>query len=77
MNTLPAIEISGLQKHYPQFTLGPLNLSVPKGSIYGLIGPNGAVTPPLINLIFGIGSPNAGSLKATHVPFEPTSDHSK
>jgi ABC-2 type transport system ATP-binding protein len=63
MNTLPAIEISGLQKHYPQFSLGPLSLSVPKGSIYGLIGPNGAGKTTLINLIFGIGFPDAGTLK--------------
>jgi ABC-2 type transport system ATP-binding protein len=37
-----AIEIRGLVKKYPAFQLGPLDLTVPRGSIYGLIGPNGA-----------------------------------
>jgi ABC-2 type transport system ATP-binding protein len=35
-----AIEIRGLIKNYPTFTLGPLDLTVPRGAIYGLIGPN-------------------------------------
>ena len=29
MNTTNAIEIRGLVKNYPQFTLGPLDLTVP------------------------------------------------
>ena len=33
-----AIEIRGLVKKYPRFELGPLDLTVPHGAIYGLIG---------------------------------------
>ncbi|MEI6714681.1 MAG: ABC transporter ATP-binding protein [Verrucomicrobiota bacterium] len=72
MNTQPAIEISGLEKRYPKFTLGPLNLSVPKGSIYGLIGPNGAGKTTLIDLIFGMGAPHAGTIKVCG--FDHTTD---
>jgi ABC-2 type transport system ATP-binding protein len=41
MNT-NAIEIRSLVKKYPAFTLGPVDITVPRGAIYGLIGPNGA-----------------------------------
>ncbi len=36
------IEVKGLMKKYPLFTLGPVDLTVPAGSIVGLIGENGA-----------------------------------
>ena len=63
MNTsAPALEIRALEKHYPRFTLGPLDLSVPRGAIYGLIGPNGAGKTTLIDQIFGMGAPDAGTI---------------
>lgn len=57
-----AIEIRGLVKYYPQFQLGPVNLTVPCGAIYGLIGPNGAGKTTLIDLIFGMGKNDAGKI---------------
>jgi ABC-2 type transport system ATP-binding protein len=57
-----AIEIRGLVKKYPRFQLGPLNLTVPPGAIYGLIGPNGAGKTTAIDLIFGLGRNDAGSI---------------
>ncbi len=63
MNTAPALEISALEKHFPTFALGPVNLVVPNGSIYGLIGPNGAGKTTLIDQIFGMGSPDAGTIR--------------
>jgi len=63
MNTPPALEIHALEKHYPRFTLGPLDLSVPAGAIYGLIGPNGAGKTTLIDQIFGMGSLDAGTIR--------------
>ena len=38
-----AIELKGLKKSFPDFTLGPVDLAVPEGTILGLIGENGAV----------------------------------
>ena len=58
-----AIEIRGLVKNYPAFTLGPLNLTVPRGAIYGLIGPNGAGKTTAIDLIFGMGRNDAGTIR--------------
>jgi ABC-2 type transport system ATP-binding protein len=57
-----AIEIRGLHKSYPNFTLGPLDLTVPVGAIYGFVGPNGAGKTTTIDLIFGMGSKDAGSI---------------
>ena len=58
-----AIEIRGLVKNYPVFTLGPLDLTVPRGAIYGLIGPNGAGKTTAIDLIFGMGRNDAGTIR--------------
>ena len=41
-----AIEIKGLKKNYKHIeALKGIDLEVPEGSIYGLIGPNGAEKP--------------------------------
>jgi ABC-2 type transport system ATP-binding protein len=58
-----AIEIRQLKKIYPNFTLGPLDLTVPSGAIYGLIGPNGAGKTTTIDLIFGMGRNDAGEIR--------------
>jgi ABC-2 type transport system ATP-binding protein len=63
MNIPPAIEIRGLVKGYSRFTLGPLDLTVPRGAIYGLIGPNGAGKTTAIDLIFGLGRNDAGTIR--------------
>ncbi len=62
MNTTNAIEIRGLVKKYHAFTLGPLDLTVPRGAIYGLIGPNGAGKTTAIDMIFGLGRNDAGQI---------------
>ena len=58
-----AIEIRGLVKRYPAFTLGPLDITVPLGAIYGLIGPNGAGKTTAIDMIFGMGRNDAGTIR--------------
>jgi len=63
MDTPNAIEIRGLIKNYPGFTLGPLDLTVPRGAIYGLIGPNGAGKTTAIDLIYGMGRNDAGTIR--------------
>ena len=57
-----AIEIRGLEKTFPAFALGPLDLTVPRGAIYGFVGPNGAGKTTTIDLIFGMGAKDAGSI---------------
>lgn len=58
-----AVEIRGLEKRYPKFTLGPVDLTVPRGAIYGLIGPNGAGKTTTIDMILGLGGKDAGEIK--------------
>jgi ABC-2 type transport system ATP-binding protein len=58
-----AIEIRALEKSFGTFRLGPIDLTVPQGAIYGLVGPNGAGKTTTIDLIFGMGNKDAGSIK--------------
>ena len=60
----PAIEIRGLRKTFAKFALGPLDLTVPQGSICGLIGPNGSGKSTTLDLIFGMGGRDAGTIRA-------------
>ncbi len=58
-----AVETRGLTKIYKGTTvLGPLNLSVPAGGVFGLLGPNGAGKTTLIKIIAGLVRADAGSL---------------
>ncbi|GCF94947.1 ABC transporter ATP-binding protein [Enterococcus florum] len=49
------LEVEGVSKHYPNFTLKHLSFSLPQGQIMGLIGKNGAgkstTLKSLVNLI--------------------------
>ena len=56
------IEIKGLVKEYKSFTLGPIDLTVPGGSILGLIGENGAGKTTLIKSMLGIVKPSGGEV---------------
>lgn len=56
------IELTGLVKQYKTFTLGPVDLKVPGGSIMGLIGENGAGKTTLIKSMLGITRPTAGAV---------------
>lgn len=58
-----AIEIRGLKTSFPRFELGPLNLTVPPGAMYGLVGPNGAGKTTVLDLIFGLGPRDAGDIR--------------
>ncbi len=58
-----ALEIRGLKKSFGTFTLGPIDMTVPEGAIYGFVGPNGAGKTTTIDLIFGMGAKNAGEIK--------------
>lgn len=59
-----AIEFCDVQKSFGlAFSLGPLTLSVPRGSIYALIGPNGAGKSTALNMLMGMGEPTRGGIK--------------
>ena len=55
------LKTNALCKNYRHFkALNGLSMSVPKGSIYGLVGKNGAGKTTLIRLICGLQEPSAG-----------------
>ena len=56
------LEIRGLQKTFSGFHLGPVDITVPKGAIYGLVGPNAAGKTTTIDLIMGMGKEDAGTI---------------
>ena len=58
-----AAALHGVAKHYHGFTLGPLNLEIPAGSIVGLIGENGAGKTTLLKLLTGVNRPDAGTVE--------------
>jgi ABC-2 type transport system ATP-binding protein len=57
-----AIELKGLKKSFPDFTLGPVDLAVPEGTILGLIGENGAGKSTTIKLMLGLLRTDGGSI---------------
>ena len=58
-----AIELIDLQKKYKDFTLGPLDLTLPSGCIMGLIGANGAGKTTAIKLILDMTKKNSGEVR--------------
>ena len=57
-----ALELRGLEKHYKDFTLGPLDLTLPGGTICGLIGENGAGKSTTIRLILDMVQRDGGTV---------------
>lgn len=53
--------LRGITKHYKNFTLGPVDLTVPAGSIVGLIGENGAGKTTLLKLLCGVNRVDGGT----------------
>ena len=60
-NGSPVIHTQGLSKSYGDIhALKPLNLEVPKNSIFGFLGPNGAGKTTTIKLLLGLIRPTSG-----------------
>ena len=57
------LEVSGLRKTYPGFTLGPVTFAVEAGSIMGFIGRNGAGKTTTLKSILNIVHPEEGSIR--------------
>ncbi len=57
------IEVKNLSKSFDGFmALKDLTLTVPKGSVYGLVGPNGAGKSTLIRHLMGVYRPDCGTI---------------
>ncbi|MCL6221217.1 ABC transporter ATP-binding protein [Streptococcus dysgalactiae subsp. equisimilis] len=57
-----AIEIKNLVKTFDGFTLGPINLCIPKGTIVGYIGQNGVGKSTTIKLLLGLLNSDSGEI---------------
>lgn len=49
--TAPFLELRGVTKAFPDFTLGPLSATFRPGCVHGILGPNGAGKTTLLNLV--------------------------
>ncbi len=58
---MDAIKTNNLTKHYSGYSLEGLNLTLPKGTIMGLVGENGAGKTTTIKLLLGAITADAGS----------------
>ena len=63
------IEAKGVTKVFDGFlALNDLNMTVPTGSIYGLVGPNGAGKSTILRHISGVYRPDAGEITMDGAP---------
>ncbi|OIV39051.1 multidrug ABC transporter ATP-binding protein [Mangrovactinospora gilvigrisea] len=68
MNRAPVIRTRGLSKRYGgrgsgQLAVDGLDLSVPAGSVFGFLGPNGSGKTTTIRMLLGLITPSAGRVE--------------
>ncbi len=62
----PMIEIEALTKRFPPVTaVNGLSLSVKKGEIFGIVGPDGAGKTTTLRIVCGLVNPTSGSVRVT------------
>jgi ABC-2 type transport system ATP-binding protein len=65
-----AIVTRGLMKRYgPRVALTGLDLNVPRGTVYGFLGPNGSGKTTTLRLLVGLIRPNQGSIEMLGQPY--------
>ena len=71
------LELRGVSKHYPGFSLADVSFSLPRGYIGGMIGPNGAGKTTIVCLLLGLVRPDAGEVRVCGLdpcPLDPLND---
>ncbi len=62
--SVPAIEMVDLCKSFGKFqAVDHLSLTVPRGEIFGLLGPNGSGKTTTINMVSGLSVPTCGKVR--------------
>ena len=59
---MSAIELKSVVKKYPNFTLGPIDLSVDQGEFFGIFGPPSTGKTSILKLILGLIRPDEGEV---------------
>ncbi len=57
------LEVCGLAKTYPAFSLQAVSFSVPRGAVMGLIGRNGAGKSTTLKALLGLVHPDGGAVR--------------
>lgn len=60
---MEAIKITGAVKRYPEFTLGPISMSVRQGEFFGIFGPPSTGKTSILKLILGLLHPDEGDVE--------------
>ncbi len=70
MTATTAIETSGLTKRFRggQLAVDHVDLAVPRGSVYGFLGPNGSGKTTTIRMLLSLAFPTSGSAALLGVP---------
>jgi len=63
------LEVRGLCKRYPAFTLSDVSFSLQRGEIVGFIGRNGAGKTTTLKSLLGLVHPDAGDIRFFGLPF--------
>lgn len=58
-----AAVLNGIEKQYKDFTLGPVDLTIPAGTIVGLVGENGAGKTTTLKILTGVNPPDSGRVE--------------
>ncbi|GAB3259663.1 ABC transporter ATP-binding protein [Arthrobacter pigmenti] len=74
MTAPAAIETSGLTKSFGhQLAVDDVGLSVPRGSVFGFLGPNGSGKTTTIRMLLGLASPTSGTIRMLDGPMPTAS----
>src|SRR5699024_7127183 len=57
-----AVEFSKVSKHFKDFSLNDINISIPEGFVTGIVGPNGSGKTTIIELMMNILHPDRGEI---------------
>ena len=70
----PALRLTRVEKRYPCFTFGPIDLDLAPGVTLGLLGENGAGKSTLLRILLGLVRPEAGTVEVLGLP-SPLREH--
>ncbi len=71
---IAALRLAGVEKKYPCFTLGPIDLELEPGITLGLLGANGAGKSSLLRILLGLVRSDAGVVEVLGLPM-PEREH--